>query len=345
MKFAFVALFVAAVVGDAGIYEQEWCYVDVKDASGAVGCPKPDGWVKNYPDCDETKTRQSPVDLKQADMVRATVEHFEQIDLTGYGVRAAQAANKGSTLSVVFEGERLTIVDPYGVRYANDNLHFHWGKRTGVCGSEHTVNGRCYALEAHFVHYRADFANLHDAAESGDPNALTVIGVLYEEEDGYVNEHLEKLLAPLDQITAVSTDKVAIENVDVFDLMGGVQNPPFFHYNGSLTTPGCTEIVQWYVLQNVQKIGTAQLAKFRALSFTNHPEDPAYAIESNARPVQQMAGRKIFISPAHDNAARENSPCLLCIAAATLLVLFVVACFCTKQQKVDPKPEAPKKKA
>ena len=53
----------------------------------------------------------------------------------------------------------------------------------------------------------------------------------------------------------------------------------FYNYEGSLTTPPCTEGVQFYILKTAVDISKQQLAKF--------------PYKLNARPVQSLNGRKI----------------------------------------------------
>jgi carbonic anhydrase len=53
----------------------------------------------------------------------------------------------------------------------------------------------------------------------------------------------------------------------------------FYNYEGSLTTPPCTEGVQFYILKTPAELSKQQLAKF--------------PFKLNARPVQSLNGRKI----------------------------------------------------
>ena len=59
----------------------------------------------------------------------------------------------------------------------------------------------------------------------------------------------------------------------------------FYHFEGSLTTPPCTEGVQWFVLKQAITISDAQYQTFTAL----YPY--------NARPVQKTNGRQIVQGP------------------------------------------------
>jgi carbonic anhydrase len=59
-------------------------------------------------------------------------------------------------------------------------------------------------------------------------------------------------------------------------------NRNYFTYNGSLTTPPCTEGVRWLVLRTPSPLSKAEIATFAKL----YP--------NNARPVQKLNGREVF---------------------------------------------------
>jgi carbonic anhydrase len=41
-----------------------------------------------------------------------------------------------------------------------------------------------------------------------------------------------------------------------------IDKKKLYHYNGSLTTPGCAEVVEWLVVENLQNISPKQLNTF-----------------------------------------------------------------------------------
>ncbi|MBS1889802.1 MAG: carbonic anhydrase family protein [Actinobacteria bacterium] len=64
-----------------------------------------------------------------------------------------------------------------------------------------------------------------------------------------------------------------------------LQDENVFHYRGSLTTPSCSEIVNWFVVQKVFPIRPSQL---QAIKLQLNDDEP------NSRPVQDLNQRSIF---------------------------------------------------
>jgi carbonic anhydrase len=111
--------------------------------------------------------------------------------------------------------------------------------------SEHHVNDRFFVMEAHFVH----------KAES-DPNELLVLGVLMnveaksESKDPELLRQIVNYAGHVNATTAVYLNGAQMQSlIPETKFSGG-----FWTYKGSLTTPPCTESVQWFVAQDQVKI-------------------------------------------------------------------------------------------
>ena len=113
-------------------------------------------------------------------------------------------------------------------------FHFH-------TPSEHRLHGQRYPLTVHLVHGTA----------TGD---FAVLGVMFEEGDE--NPALARILSGIDggsKNVAVDVRELVPENIDVY------------RYMGSLTTPPCTEGVNWHVADQVLEASPAQLAAFKRI--------------------------------------------------------------------------------
>lgn len=189
---------------------------------------------------------QSPVDLGGA-------------EITGkFAVSASYRAgpltiqNNGHTIQVNFpEGSLLTS----GIaRYKLLQMHFH-------TPSEEQIYGIPYPMVAHFVHV--------DAA-----GTLAVLAVLFEE--GAHNPELDKVIkaAPRSEEAAHPVAGVVFDPARLLPA-----NLAVYRYDGSLTTPPCTEGVRWHVATHRVTASAGQIAAIHAI------------IGDNARPIQPLYGR------------------------------------------------------
>lgn len=144
--------------------------------------------------------------------------------------------------------------------YTLKQFHFHHP-------SEHLVNGQRFAMEAHFVHEASD--------------GLAVVGVLIS--PGKRNAVFEKIVAtmPSDEGPATQADPA----IDLRRLLPAHRS--YFRYEGSLTTPPCSETVNWIVLAQPIEVNEADIARFAEL----YP--------MNARPAQVRDRRFILNSSPH----------------------------------------------
>lgn len=193
-------------------------------------------------------TRQSPVDLPAAAPRAGT-----PLALAYTPARAA-VRNTGHTIQADFDGAGAITLD--GIRYSLVQGHLH-------AASEHTVDKAHAPAEAHFVH-------------RSDAGTLAVVGVLLQ--PGGANAAWTQLLAAA---PATPRESAAMDiPVSVERLLPASRG--HWRYTGSLTTPPCTEGVQWIVMDTPVTVAVRDLAAFTAL----YPR-------SN-RPVQPMGERRFL---------------------------------------------------
>ena len=204
---------------------------------------------------------QSPIDLANASEVELPgveirlpsgqeVEVLNQEGVIG-------ALDNGHTIQINSKtGETLTVGDK---TFALMQFHFH-------APSEHTVDGEHFPMEMHFVHQ----------AEDG---ALAVVSVLIEA--GAQNPSIAPLWAQLAEApgneTTVQIPAEFADHIFSGDATG------IYHYGGSLTTPPCSEGVQWYVRRTPTQFSKDQIAAFTAV------------YDHNNRPVQALNARNVYL--------------------------------------------------
>ncbi len=230
---------------------------------GYEGEEGPEFWGDLSPAYELCKTgkEQSPIDFISG---TAKISKLDEIK-TDYESDALNVQNNGHTIQINM-APGSTIKTPTG-KYQLLQFHFHYK-------SEHTVDGTHSDLEAHFVHMNKN-------------GQLGVLGVFIQpNHSGKENEGLATILqyAPHD----VATNSLSVE-LEIEDILPSEEIKNFWHYNGSLTTPPCSEGVKWYVAQKNIYASEEQIEKMAAL--VHH---------HNYRPTQELNGRKIK-SAKHDD--------------------------------------------
>jgi carbonic anhydrase len=156
--------------------------------------------------------------------------------------------NNGHTIQVNIKPGNFAMIG--GRQYEVIQAHFH-------SPSEHSVNGKLYPMEIHLVHANED-------------RELAVIGILFDE--GEENAILNRLdsFRPPDAAPNPAT-------IDFNELI--TSRTEYFTYNGSLTTPPCSEGVLWTVLKNPLIASKEQIERFHDVmgSDTNRPLQPRNA--------------------------------------------------------------------
>jgi len=253
-----------------------WCY------QGDCG---PRHWGENYEECNGRK--QSPIDIKISHGTKPIKPrtpllfenydkvHFKQGGLKNNGYSAQLYVQDDLPPSVgILSGGHLPG------KYRILQLHFHWGA-DDTRGSEHTLNGKMFPLELHIVHGKVGVQNFLKVDKG-----LTVTGFFFKvvPED---NPAIEPLVAALNNIVNAG-DRTDMTDFQIVDLVDDVIDKGYSTYSGSLTTPGCAEVVNWINFLRPIKISASQLDKFRLLKDKSDND-----LVDNFRPVQPLHGRKV----------------------------------------------------
>ncbi|CAL4120208.1 unnamed protein product [Meganyctiphanes norvegica] len=169
--------------------------------------------------------------------------------------------------------------------YILAQFHFHWGSDSSK-GSEHLIDGKAAPIELHLVHYRADYGSLGEAVKDGDCLAVAVLAVMYK--IGEKNAALKPIVDALPEVLDAGTKHVIDYTMDLSGFLPANRDS-FYRYSGSLTTPGCKEVVVWTIFKEPLELSEEQLEGFRRL----HDAEGDH-LEDNFRPVQDLHGRTIY---------------------------------------------------
>jgi len=248
-------------------------------------------WPETHPYCGGK--RQSPIDIDTSRVFDCYTPADQTVNFSGYnkkGTVAGKLANVGSSLkftpSETKAGKLPGIVGgTLDAEYKLLQYHFHWGSSNDR-GSEHTIDGQCYAMEMHLVHVKKNyFNNVAKALSSAD--GLAVVGIMF-----VVGQNGSDF-APLQPIVDAA---LALHDDQTLEIPAEVELKPFlqevgagyYKYDGSLTTPTCNEVVSWHVMTGAIAISQEQLDAFRGLTYP----DGAPMVD-NFRPPQPLNNRVV----------------------------------------------------
>ncbi|MDC8013004.1 carbonic anhydrase [Tahibacter soli] len=192
---------------------------------------------------------QSPIDIVTAAAVAADDNEPQGLQIWRSVSPIDKVEDNGHAVQVDTHSTEAMI---RGRHFTLAQFHFH-------AASEHTIDGKHYPLEGHFVFKAQD-------------GRLAVIGVMFAE--GEANAAAQTVIDDLKP----GAD-VAQKTIDIGQLLPKQRG--YYHYLGSLTTPPLTENVEWYVLPAPVTMSKAQLDAFLA----RYPRNNRKLQPLNGRPV------------------------------------------------------------
>ena len=219
---------------------------------GYAGDISPEHWAelsKNYAVCAAGKN-QSPINIEGA----LAADDLPHLAMEYHPRDARTIINNDHSVQVDYaKGSELVIAEQH---FFLKQFHVH-------SPSENTIEGRSFPLEMHLVH-------------SDKNNQLAVVAVMFELGDA--NPEIEKMIHDFPE---QHQDKQELDElVNINGLLP--EQDAYYRFNGSLTTPPCSEGVRWYVMKQPMTISQAQLT---AISEELH--------QHNNRPVQPLNARII----------------------------------------------------
>ena len=223
---------------------------NIKEADWSYGGEyPPERWHELYP-LARSGERQSPVALDGA-----SVAALEPLELS-YKKWIYSMKREEFTIKLIPEISDATKKDHGGrIEPFLEQIHFHRP-------SEHCDSKGFYPMEMHLVHNR--------------PSGIVVVGVFITV--GAANTELEAVFRDIPSKTGEVASGLTL---DINKILPEKQG--YYSYDGSLTTPPCTEGVKWLVLKDPVSVSEKALRAYKS-------EFP----EESARPVCPLNGRRVM---------------------------------------------------
>ncbi len=234
-----ILLFVLAVI-ITGCKNDKWSYQEQNQ------------WKTQYTDCGGNE--QSPIDITTAD----TNRNMKPLFLDYYTVDTFKAEIIPHKLLKIYTPGTLVVPDSVylGHEYYLNNIHFH-------TPSEHTVQGKHYPMEIHFVH--------RDTAGKAATVAVFV-------KEGKENPALKTILDNLPRTKNKKETVVAELNINQLI----PSSLSYWYYEGSKASPPCTQGMKWFVMQQPIEASKAQIEKLQKI------------FGKNIRDIQPLNKRTIY---------------------------------------------------
>jgi carbonic anhydrase len=209
-------------------------------------------------------TANSYLSTKSSMQANKISEYAKPAQLGTYLVEQSHGAPKYSCRGTGTACGTLTVD---GQDYNLLQFHFH-------APSENTVDGHAYPLAMHMVH------------QNPTTKALAVVTTLFESTTSEDATNTGNAAAVIDKLwTQIAADGASTQNIDLtefIDLTSG-----YYRWTGSLTTPPCSEGVEWFVQATPKSVKASQIE-----TYWNH----IGGYPGNARPTQSLHGRTITYS-------------------------------------------------
>jgi carbonic anhydrase len=195
-----------------------------------------------------TGIHQSPVNIIPGKTIN--MDHNYDLSMHEDVTGLAKILDNGHSIKVT--PQHGGTIDLHGETFTLLQFHFH-GK------SEHTIDGKRYDMVVHMVH------------QNPITKQFAVVAVFFEE--GEANSILDTVIDNVGKTVTLDPQNLLPKD-----------NSHYYHYVGSLTTPPCSENVQWYLLKAPKTASAVQIEHFRKFYVDNE------------RPVQELHDRVVEVN-------------------------------------------------
>jgi len=265
-------------------HDQDWGY---KYENG------PNTWRAKYPRC--TGYKQSPVALpaKPHHVVHAKPVTYKNFNIP----QPALLRNTGTALELELKGDKLPtnagIYKNERTRYKMFKVVIHWGK-DNTRGAEHSIGGEQFCAEIKTLKYNDKYKSPEEALgrPGGILSSSTLLKVSKESSHEKVSKKSstakwEELVNKLPKCSGTSKPVEVLLDAGFF---WHEERHDYYLYEGSLTTPPCSENVVQQVFTDIAYISEHALEALRRVK-NEKGED----VCDNFRPIQPLNKRKVTL--------------------------------------------------
>ena len=247
--------------------------------------------------------QQSPIDLPRVDAalessIKPQME-YSTVNNVSQEPTVDESIGKDGKLKIILKENLLRIfADKFGRIVTMDGSIFHANEINLHSPSEHKIDGKQYDFEVTI---------LHSGVSVGDIAKQASLSFLFEKAPGKYNGFIEDL----DYFDLPNTlnherylkNPVSVQNIfktEESDQVGAMSPFSFYTYQGSLTTPPCTEDTIVYVASKPLQISSTALELFKESTRIPDMMDNrgnviiSDSTNDSARIVQPLKGRPVF---------------------------------------------------
>ncbi len=218
---------------------------------GYEGAEGPENWQNLSPEFSACGGKnQSPINL--SGLTESELPPLQFLYKDGGG---KQVVNNGHSVQVNYAPG--SVLEVNNKQFELKQFHFH-------SPSENQIDGKSYPFEAHFVHVNKE-------------GEIAVVAILYTK--GAENKALSQFWSQLPE--HANESKTLEKPVNASPFLP--TDKDYYYFNGSLTTPPCSEGVKWFVFKKTLPLSEKQIDAF---SHVMH--------HANNRPVQPVNARLIL---------------------------------------------------
>uniref|UniRef100_A0A671W7M9 Receptor-type tyrosine-protein phosphatase gamma n=1 Tax=Sparus aurata TaxID=8175 RepID=A0A671W7M9_SPAAU len=267
-----------------------------------AGSHGPRGWAASYPEC--AAKEQSPVDI--ADEQASVSEEFQELVLEKFNTESSNQTtmkNTGKTVAVLLKDDYFVRGAGLPGRFKAEKMEFHWGQSNGSAGSEHSINSRRFPVEMQIYLYNSDDFDSLSAAikERRIVSAMAVFFELGQKDNPAVEPIIQGLKGVVHHEKETNLRSFILRDLLPSSVDG------YYRYAGSMTTPPCSQPVEWIIFSRPVYLSHSQLGAFYNI-LTTEQQDHVKSVEyltNNFRPLQDLNSRKIFKSAVKDAWQRD----------------------------------------